>query len=248
MADTKQLISLSRVNATGGLDYYYPKTVAQQVFVDESAGKTVADHVADTNIHLSSAERTALNNVNRANGYVQLGTDGFVPTSLLNPAVMAVHTEFATTTELLAASVNDIAEGQIVMVTDATGDQTVKSGWAIYRRKTGTEALNTLDSWQKIAEAESIDVVLKWENVIGRPTSTVTDIDDAVAKKHEHANKAVLDELTNSGTDEAPVLSFKGNALAYTADVAKFFVTDEPTVPAGARTNDFVFVKTGTLA
>lgn len=247
MADTKQLISLSRVNATGGLDYYYPKTVAQQVFVDESAGKTVADHVADTDIHLSAAERTALNKVNKADGFVQLGADGFVPTSLLNPAIMAIHTEFATTTELLAASVNDIAEGQIVMVTDATGDQTVTSGWAIYRRKTGTDALNTLDSWQKIAEAESIDVVLKWENVVGRPTSTVTDIDDAVAKKHEHANKAVLDELTNSGTDEAPVLSFKGNALAYTADVAKFFVTDEAKVPAGARTNDFVFVKTGTL-
>lgn len=247
MADTKQLISLSRVNATGGLDYYYPKTVAQQVFVDESAGKTVADHVADTDIHLSAAERTALNKVNRADGFVQLGADGFVPTNLLNPAVMAIHTEFATTTELLAAPVDSIAEGQLVMVTDATGDQTVKSGWAIYRRKAGTQVLNTLDSWQKIAEAESIDVVLKWDNVIGRPTSTVTDIDDAVAKKHEHANKAVLDELTNSGTDEAPVLSFKGNALAYTADVAKFFVTETAEVPAGARTNDFVFVKTGTL-
>lgn len=247
MADTKQLISLSRVNATGGLDYYYPKTVAQQVFVDESSGKTVADHVADTDIHLSAAERTALNKVNRADGFVQLGADGFVPTSLLNPAVMAIHTEFATTTELLAAPVDSIAEGQIVMVTDATGDQTVKSGWAIYRRKAGTQVLNTLDSWQKIAEAESIDVVLRWDNVVGRPTSTVTDIDDAVAKKHEHANKAVLDELTNSGTDEAPVLSFKGNALAYTADVAKFFVTETAEVPAGARTNDFVFVKTGTL-
>lgn len=247
MTDTKQLISLSRVNATGGLDYYYPKTVAQQVFVDEGSGKTVAGHVADTNIHLSAAERTALNKVNTAEGYVKLGTDGFVPTSLLNPAVMAIHTEFATTTELLAASVNNIAEGQIVMVMNATGDSSVKSGWAIYRRKTGTQTLNTLDSWQKIAEAESIDVVLRWDNIVGRPNSAVAAIDDAVAKKHQHANKAVLDLLTNSGTNEAPVLSFKGKPLAYVAEVAKFFVTDTAKVPAGARTNDFVFVKTGTL-
>ena len=48
----------------------------------------------------------------------------------------------------------------------------------------------------KTAEAESMDVVLKWANLQDKPTATVLEIDEAVAKKHEHANKAdVLDKL-----------------------------------------------------
>jgi hypothetical protein len=41
---------------------------------------------------------------------------------------------------------------------------------------------------------------LQWANINGKPTSTVADIDDAVTKRHVHANAAVLDLLSdNSG-------------------------------------------------
>jgi hypothetical protein len=243
MADTKKLVSLSRVNATGGLDYFYPKTVATQVFVDETQGTTVAGHVADTNIHLSAAERTALNATNTANGYVKLGADGYVPSSLLNPSVLAITTEFADIDAMLADTT--VTPGQIVMVIDASDDTTVTSGWAIYRKRVGTGIDYTqLAGWQKIAEAESLDVTVSWDNIQNKPTSTVAEIDQAVADDHTHANKAVLDLITDTGTAQAPVLQYNGNTIAFDANVTKFYVTTTASAPTGAREGDFVIVDT----
>ena len=90
---------------------------------------------------------------------------------------------------------------EVVLVLDASGDPTVESGAATY-------IYNTADqTWHKISEAESMDLVLRWENVVGRPTSAVADIDDAVAKRHVHANKAVLDDIG----DKDGFLSYKGS-------------------------------------
>lgn len=44
-----------------------------------------------------------------------------------------------------------------------------------------------------------MDLILSWNNINGRPTSAVADIDDAVTKRHTHANKALLDKV---GEDE----------------------------------------------
>ena len=82
--------------------------------------------------------------------------------------------------------------GDQCWVKDATGDPTVKTGAAKYIYESAEKG------WVKTAEAESMDVVLKWADVQGAPASAVADIDDAVAKKHEHANKAELDKLSVS--------------------------------------------------
>lgn len=84
--------------------------------------------------------------------------------------------------------------GLLFWVIDATADATVKSGGAAYiTNKVG----NTLE-YDKIAETESMDVSLDWANVIDKPTSTVTDIDDAVTKKHSHDNKAIIDNISKN--------------------------------------------------
>ena len=49
------------------------------------------------------------------------------------------------------------------MVLDASEDPTVDTGWAIYRRLTNATDLSDMASWQKIAEKESLDVVVSWE-------------------------------------------------------------------------------------
>ncbi|MET3657816.1 hypothetical protein [Sporosarcina psychrophila] len=54
-------------------------------------------------------------------------------------------------------------ESIIVHVVDATADATVVKGWAQY--------IYQSDAWVKIAENESIDVVLSWASLIGKPTS-----------------------------------------------------------------------------
>lgn len=78
-----------------------------------------------------------------------------------------------------------------VLVLDATDDNTVASGSATYIYDTGTTA------WYKISEHESMDVILQWNSIQGRPTSTVAAIDDAVSKVHVHANKPVIDALSD---------------------------------------------------
>lgn len=76
-----------------------------------------------------------------------------------------------------------------VYVVDATGDATVESGGATYLYRPTTSA------WIKISEAESLDVVLSWANIQDGPSSSAADIDDAVTKRHTHANKTQLDKI-----------------------------------------------------
>jgi len=82
---------------------------------------------------------------------------------------------------------------QIVLVLDASDDATVNSGAATYVYRLSTT------TWIKISEYESMDLVINWTDIQGRPTSTVANIDDAVAKRHTHANKTELDKIGEDG-------------------------------------------------
>ena len=61
------------------------------------------------------------------------------------------------------------AEGDSCWVQDATADDTVTSGAALY--------IYADSQWVKMAEAESMDVIVQWAQ--GKPTSEVTAIDAA---------------------------------------------------------------------
>jgi hypothetical protein len=76
-----------------------------------------------------------------------------------------------------------------VLVKNATGDATVTSGAATYIYETSTS------TWTKISESESLDVILNWANIVGKPTSTPAQIDSAVTNTHTHTNKTQLDLL-----------------------------------------------------
>lgn len=97
-----------------------------------------------------------------------------------------------------------------VLVLDATADPTVISGAATYVYNPAT------DAWYKISEAESMDVVLDWDNIVGKPTSAPADIDDAVTKRHTHANKATLD-----------LISDQGGALGYNGVPVRAYLEEE---------------------
>ena len=97
--------------------------------------------------------------------------------------------------------VNDIAarnaltpvNGQLVYVLNATGDPTVASGAASYLWKADTS------EWIKLTEFESMDVIVRWSNIQGAPTSSPSAIDTAVANSHTHANKTELDKIGEDG-------------------------------------------------
>ncbi len=81
----------------------------------------------------------------------------------------------------------------MVLVLDASADATVASGAATYVYNPGTS------SWVKISEWESLDLSLSWEAISGKPTSTPSEIDDAVSKRHQHANMTQLSKIGEDG-------------------------------------------------
>jgi len=83
-----------------------------------------------------------------------------------------------------------------VFVRDATGDPTVSAGGAMYLWDT------TNSAWVKTAESESLDIALTWSALQGKPSSSVADIDDTVAKRHTHANKTELDKISEDGNGD----------------------------------------------
>lgn len=82
----------------------------------------------------------------------------------------------------------------LALVLDATDDSTVDTGAALYVFDQGA------DTWHKVAEYESMDFTLNWASLQDKPASLVADIDDAVTKRHSHANMAVLDLLTEDAS------------------------------------------------
>lgn len=89
----------------------------------------------------------------------------------------------------------------VVLVLNATADPTVAAGAATYVYQLSTT------SWIKISEAESLDLSITWASIQGKPTSSPTDIDDAVTKRHTHAN---LTQLNKIGEDVNGDLTYNG--------------------------------------
>lgn len=84
---------------------------------------------------------------------------------------------------------------QQVLVLDATGDNTVVSGAATYIYQLSTT------TWFKVSEFESLDLDLtvNWADIVGKPSSTASQIDTAVSNSHTHANKIQLDKIGEDG-------------------------------------------------
>lgn len=93
------------------------------------------------------------------------------------------------------------ATGDLAYVIDATGDGTVASGAALYVRGAA--------SWLKIAEFESLDVVVQWAGINGKPSSSAAAIDAAVTASHTHANAALLAKVGEASGD----MTYDGNPV-----------------------------------
>lgn len=98
-----------------------------------------------------------------------------------------------------------------VYVKDATGDSTVKRGGAFYLYDSQDE------KWIKTSESESMDVVLNWENIKGKPNATAQEIEQAVQQRHSHANKTQLDLI---GQNEQGQMTYNGKIVATTINDA----------------------------
>lgn len=104
-----------------------------------------------------------------------------------------------------------LTSNTMIVVQDASADSTVNAGAALYVYKSATS------NFAKLAEFESLDVILQWDNIQGRPTSSVADIDSAVNQRHTHANKTELDKL---GEDASQCPTYDGTNFVMAGAVA----------------------------
>ena len=124
--------------------------------------------------------------------------------------------------DALTVANDGIKTNDFVYVVDASGDPTVNSGAALYIA-TVTGGVITYD---KMAEYESMDVVVSWNDVQNKPAN----IQDAIDKRHEHANKSVLDGISADGTS---------NNLVYNSiELGKFTGISVGSTFVGATNND----------
>jgi hypothetical protein len=98
----------------------------------------------------------------------------------------------------------DPGYNQMVLVTDAAADATVDAGAALY-------VFNTAgNTYTKVAEYEGMDLSITWASITGKPGSTPAEIDDAVTKRHAHANMAQLNKIGEAGG----AMTYDGAAIA----------------------------------
>ena len=125
--------------------------------------------------------------------------------SKINNALAAMNTALvvADITERDALTLNTVTT---VLVLNATGDPTVEVGGATYIYNPATT------TFYKIAEHQTIDAVINWTDIVGRPTSSPAAIDSAVTNSHTHTNKSLLDGLSEVGNhlylNGAPVRAY----------------------------------------
>jgi hypothetical protein len=152
-------------------DVYYPATAATQVI--RGASTVDADLAAVETLAgaaIPGAQKGA------ASGVATLGVDGKVPTSQLpSQALTVADQNVADITALTALSAAAAPVGANVFVGDASGDETVGSGWAVYRRI--ATAGGTLGDWAKIAEGEGLDVAMVDQTARDAADAAQDDVD-----------------------------------------------------------------------
>ena len=133
--------------------------------------------------------------------------DSLIGTAIAGFQSIRVVPDYLSMTGLIAES-----RSMVVMVLDATGDTTVTTGGAAYiLEATGTAEAPGANIY-KIYEFEALseNFRLDWENIIGRPTSSAADVDDAVAKRHSHAN---INDLNRIGHNADNMLTIDGKTI-----------------------------------
>jgi len=185
--------------------------------------EAISTHSVDPDVHVSSGDKTKLSN---------LASDA--------DATYATKTEVAGKTKVwtydtygdMVSDLTNFTQGEVgtqAIVKDPTGDtdnidESFK-GVAFYvlQYDEGESELY----WDFLyTVGEPAEISLLWSEIEGKPSSSTTDIDDAVSKKHAHTNAAVLADLG----DDDDMLTYKGAAVGLVYNKTYFSEPDSPNV------------------
>ena len=172
---------LSVATLTGNISEHYHLSDRNRAnhFGTQSANTIVQDtthrFVTDEQIAAWNAKQNALNYIpentsmkGKPGGYAPLNNYGIIPSTFLPSNVLQIRVvdNIAERDELVPY------EGLRVHVKDASDDPEVGEGWAEY--------ISDGNSWSLISSSGTIEIVLDWENIEGKPSSTPEEIDYVV--------------------------------------------------------------------
>lgn len=135
----------------------------------ETGQASLAGRVSAAELNVAKKENKA--DKGQPDGYASLDSDGKVPITQL-PANIK---EMRVVPDIAARDALEEYDGLRVRVLDATGDPTVSEGWAEYVWDEAAAA------WIKLSEKESLDVVLRWDNLQDVP-EVLDDLSDSDGK------------------------------------------------------------------
>lgn len=156
---------------------------------------------------LTQAQRTMLDNVNTANGVVQLDGTGRIGMDLLPTGVVSGAVKFVENIAARDALTGDQRNG-LIFVLDASADTTVTLGSAQY--------VWDGDSWEKIGERESLDLDLT--PYFNHETETLDIIQDGTNYvKFTPAERTLLAELDTNAVRYTDTVFIEGLGAAQIA-------------------------------
>ena len=174
-----------------------------------------------------------------ANKVLKLDANGKLPADI---------TGNAATANKLAAAVNIGINGADVVAAAVAFDGSQAINIPVVLSDTGVAAGTytkvQVDAKGRVISASNLQPSdlpeVNWNVIVGRPNSAVADIDDAVAKKHAHANAAQLDKIS----EVDGVMAYNNAKMAteaYAVDAANFaaehVIIVSATEPSELRTN-----------
>lgn len=129
---------------------------------------------------------------------------GFTPEDAAKKGQPSGYASLDANAKIPLAQLPDVAKQKTYIVEDPTEREALTdlvSGDKCFETSTGDSYIWDGDSWLLMADADWENVNLDWNNIVNKPSSSVSDIDEAVSKRHSHNNKAALDNITQTDID-----------------------------------------------
>lgn len=149
---------------------------------------------------------------------------GYVPEDISNKGVASGYASLDSNAKIPLAQLPDTAKQQTYVVNDEAERNALGNlieGDKCFEVSTGDSYIWNGTEWLISAKADWENINLQWNNIVDKPNSSISSIDDSVNKKHEHNNLALLQSITQTLIDRW------NNAWEHITDAIKHITTTE---------------------
>lgn len=166
--------------------------------IEIDANNYIHPSVHPASIITESSTKRFVSDTEKASWTGKQDSLGFTPENTANKGKANGYPGLDTNAKIPLNQLPDIAKSQTHVVTNAATRNALSGmlvGDRAFETATGDSYIWNGTAWLILSKADWENVNLQWSNIVGKPASTTVTIDDAVNKRHTHANQAVLDKI-----------------------------------------------------